>query len=189
MKKAGKMRKKRSSYKISNPNKTRFRIARKFAQNLAKRLGENLTAVFAAGSTASNLANRDSDVDIVVIVEEKAHNSALPKRMEESTQETKKYPGFRKTKMKIHAATMKKHEFEQRKASVTTSVSAQLLLRKGALPVYGNKKYLEIHKACYKKPKMESVKKNLERIREKTVGNYMNSRLKRKNNIKRFLAR
>ncbi len=121
------------------PSRRKFRIAKEFARALAADLGKDLKAVFVTGSVAANMANPRSDIDIVVIVKNPDHYFHFP------TAERI----FRKC-----AATGGEHNIDffvvdtktfgnPGKDRIVQKWPAGYAMQKGALPIFGDRKYLQ----------------------------------------------
>lgn len=132
----------------TTPSKEKMRLARKFALELQKHMGERLKAIFVCGSVAANMAKPESDIDVLIICRDnEIAKSALETMWADPT--------------------YKFHKILQSLSIIETGYFEDIRFKNspggkrfsdGVIPVFG-KKYATQHRNCWNYPNRETIKK------------------------------
>ena len=155
----------------ATPSRRKFKLARAIAKRLHDLLGDDLKAVFVVGSVAANMAHKESDLDFIVVGKNYhgTHEGIWQVRESMKLQGTTEFIAvdmndFEKLSRvkdldvaKAHLALVKMDQL-RRIRNLTSIGTAYLVLRNGAVPVFG-REYATVHKDCWHFPELESIRK------------------------------
>lgn len=160
--------------KISDSRK-KFRIATKLVKELEVHFGEDLRAIFVAGSVGSNLALHDSDIDVVMIVgaDKEVDVKSNPKVAEILQRFNKGKP-----KDKVHLLGVKFKDI--------LALRGQTGILQAAVPIFGSKTFIKWaqEKGVFQFPDRESIRREYKKLSSKEPD--FEARISKKKNPRRF---
>src|SRR3989344_1165736 len=150
------------AHKIT-PSRQKFGIAKRLSFALEKRLGKKLIAVFVCGSVATNTALPKSDIELVGVLDTSKGDKDVLRAINEELDRLGvgniNFHQIRKTVFEL----LGKSQIE---GVLGEGFSAKMIKDYWAVPIFGNREYLDKHKDSYSMPNLQKVREQLIRAKE-----------------------